>query len=647
MHTKGRMKMQLAGLGQYKNLNDLICKKIQRYGENPTHFSTLFHLMFSEEENVIAETMSGYRIQEITYGQTKKNVLSLAATLSSVLSPYEKDSLIGLCMSNGLPWIETFWAILIAGYKPLLINSRLSQSVLEGILEQYGVRAVISDSMQFSACPTYIQNEIPHAEENFDVAASVFGTEVIFMSSGTQDEVKLCAYTAERFYYQICDTYYIVKDCPQIRKGCEGKIKQLALLPFYHVFGFMAVYLWFGFFSRTFVFLKDLSPQTLLNTVRRHKVTHIFAVPLVWETIYKTAMRTVESKGERVMKRFNKGLALAKKGGIFKKLTHKAFSEVREQIFGDSIRFLISGGSSVDPKAVEFFNAIGYHIANGYGMTETGITSVELSLADKKRNSLSIGKPFRHTEYKCEDGKLYVKSNTRATRILYKGQETVTDFDEWFSTGDLAVQLDATYFIRGRADDLLIGESGENINPNLVEHRLRVEGVNELCLFRAQDGATVLLLSCPKAYSNTCITEIRARTEEKLRENCLSNEIRRIVLTSSPLMGEKDFKISRKKVAKKYSENGFDILTADSFCETEQSPLQKKLKGLFAKALQKDEAEIGIHENFFSSLGGSSLDYFTLIGLIKEDLGVILPVDDAERLSTVRSMEEYIKRSDL
>ena len=71
------------------------------------------------------------------------------------------------------------------------------------------------------------------------------------------------------------------------------------------------------------------------------------------------------------------------------------------------------------------------------------------------------------------------------------------------------------------------------------------------------------------------------------------------------------------------------------------------MKCLFAKALQKDEAEIGIHENFFSSLGGTSLEYFTLIGFIQEDLGEILPVDDAERLSTVHSMEDYIIRSGL
>ena len=249
--------MKLQGLGGFKNLNELVLSKINAFAQRPTEFSRLFDLMFSERENVLAETTSGYRIKEITYGETRANVFRLANALEGVFADYEKDSFIGLSMANGVEWIECFWAIMMAGYKPVLLNTRLPMAVLEETLATYGVKAVVSDSATYTACPTYLRKDVDvtdcdRAEESF-----TFGTEVIFMSSGTQGAVKLCAYTAKQFYYQICDTYYIIKECPQIRKGYEGKIKQLALLPFYHVFGFMAVYLWFGFFSRTFVFLKE------------------------------------------------------------------------------------------------------------------------------------------------------------------------------------------------------------------------------------------------------------------------------------------------------------------------------------------------------------------------------------------------------
>ncbi|MBR2988195.1 MAG: non-ribosomal peptide synthetase [Clostridia bacterium] len=635
--------MKLLGLGQYKDLNSLILAKIDSFGENPTEFSTLFKLMFAEEENVIAETLSGYKIVETTYGECKKNAIGLAVSVENMLSGVPKNSFVGLNMNNGLRWIETFWAILLAGYSPLLINSRLPKSAIEEVIVKYGVGAVISDGVMFNSCKSVASSEIEVLSTDKTEDDFTFGREVVFMSSGTQGEVKLCAYTAERFYYQICDTYYIVKDCPQIKKGYEGKIKQLALLPFYHVFGFMAVYLWFGFFSRTFVFLKDLSPQTLLNTVRRHKVTHIFAVPLVWETIYKSAMNTIRSKDEKTISRVNKGLKLAK-SKLGKALTRKAFGEIRAQIFGDSVQFMISGGSSVNPQAIEFLNAIGYHIANGYGMTEIGITSVELSQDDKKRNSLSIGKPFRHASYKVENGELFVKSQTRATRILYNGQQTVTDFNEWFKTGDLVTEKDESYFIDGRKDDLIVSETGENLNPNIIEGLFSVNGINEVCFFAGANGEPTLLLSCPKVFNGESVTQLKSTVDEIIRANHLENEIRKITFTSSPLRADNDFKISRKKLAQRYERDEFTVLTAESFGNEEVNELTKKIRLLFAKVLQKSEDEIGLNESFFASLGGNSLDYFTLIGLIREETGVAIPVDEPQNLSSVKTIESYITR---
>lgn len=637
--------MKLSGLNNYKNLHELILTKISLYEKNPSSFSTLFDLMFSEEENVIAESLNGYKIIEVSYGESKENVLKLAQSLEGLLAGYPKNSMIGLNMSNSLRWIETFWAILLAGYNPLLINSRLPQNVLENVIAQYGIQAVISDSLLFSSCKTYMAQDLIPSATVRHADSFTFGSEVVFMSSGTQGDVKLCAYTSECFYHQICDTYYVVKDCPQIQKGFEGKIKQLSLLPFYHIFGFTAVYLWFGFFSRTFVFLKDYSPQTLLNTVKRHKVTHVFAVPLVWETVYKKSVSAVHSKGEVTERKFNKGLALASKSKLGKFLTHRAFAEIREQIFGNSIRFLISGGGGIDQKTVEFFNAIGYHLANGYGMTELGITSVELSSKAKDRNSLSVGKPFRNVQYKVEKGRLFAKSNTRAMRVLFGGKEYVTNYGEWFDTGDLASEQNGRYFIEGRADDLLVGRSGENLNPNIIESLLKVDGVDDICLFKRNDGSPILLLSCPKIYSKEKFTKTKKDTETKIKENRLENEIKQIILTSSPLMQGNEFKISRKKVAERYGHNLYNIISIDSFINDGDSDLQKALKKLFATVLQTDESKIGVDDNFFLDLGGNSLDYFSLADAVKEETGTVLPFDEAQTLSTIRLISDYIQRS--
>ena len=205
------------------------------------------------------------------------------------------------------------------------------------------------------------------------IPKGAFGEEILLMSSGTTSMPKICVYTAEEFYNQIRGSYGIIRRCAQMKKHYEGSLKQLTFLPFYHIFGLTAVYVWFAFFSRTFVRLNDMMPQTIVNTIKRHKVTHIFAVPLFWEKVRDQALSTIKNRGEETYKKFTRGLSIAEKigdipllGDLFIKI---AFREVRENLFGDSICFLISGGSSVSPEVLKFFNYIGYHLANGYGMT--------------------------------------------------------------------------------------------------------------------------------------------------------------------------------------------------------------------------------------------------------------------------------------
>jgi long-chain acyl-CoA synthetase len=146
-------------------------------------------------------------------------------------------------------------------------------------------------------------------------------------------------------------------------------------------------------------------PDTITGTVRRHHVTHIFAVPLFWETVYEQAMKTIRLRGEDTERKFHKAMALRDKlgdsalGTLFSKL---AFKEVRDNLFGDSICFMITGGSSISKDAMCFFNYIGYHLADGYGMSEIGITSVELSKKKRILNDCYIGKPMDGMEYRRE-----------------------------------------------------------------------------------------------------------------------------------------------------------------------------------------------------------------------------------------------------
>lgn len=638
--------MKINNIGGFDTIDHYIDHKIKEYGKREKNFEALFEFMFSEKNNVMAEITDGYRIKKVTYGEFKSKILEAAPTLSDYLADVPKGSLIGLYMSNSMEWIQIFWEIIVCGYRPLLMNMSLSDEVHEDIIKDHAVGAVISDGKRFSV-KTVMASEATVASEK-PLCNDPFGEEVLFMSSGTTGKVKLCAYTGENFFYQICDSGNIVKQCPRMKEHYKGELKQLVLLPLYHVFGFIAVYLWFAFFSRTLVFLKDLNPTTIQNTIKKHEVTHVFAVPMVWDKVYRAAHKKIRAKGEKTYTKFRKAIKMSNSlGAMGEHFASLALGEVRESLFGDSIRFLISGGGALDSDVFEFYNGIGYHLANGYGMTEIGITSVEKSNKQSKLNSASIGATFGYSEYlRDSTGELLVKGKTRAARIICGDCVYVTNYDEWFRTGDLVSVRDGRYYHEGRIDDLVVGLSGENLNPTLIEPMINVSHPNQVCLISGADREPVLIVSVQECFSRDRIRDTFESVERALSEAKLDRVISKVYLTFDALMDPTDIKISRRKVRQKYLSGDMSIVDREhvsDHIDTVVSELERDVISCFAAALECDVSNVGVNDNFFRDLGGTSLDYFGLLDILKDKYDIEVTESAEEQLFTVRDFCEYIK----
>lgn len=632
-----------------RTIRAFVRKKLHRLSCAEPSFSALFEMMFSERDNIMYEKSEGYRIKRTTYGEARRSILEKTDSLRVLLHDVPSGSVVGLHMQNGLEWIETFWILLRCGYCPLLMNLRLDDDTLESALSACRAQAVISDKKKFSI-KTILYNQIEAGPE--DSTPVTFAPEILLMSSGTSANLKICSYTAEEFYYQIHDSYQIITQSKQIQKHYEGNLKLLTFLPFYHIFGLVAVYIWFAFFSRTFVQLNDLQPLTIVNTVRRHKVTHIFAVPLFWEKVYQQAIKTIRERGEETYNRFNKAMHLAGKlsdtpilGSMFR---HVAFREVRENLFGESIRFMISGGSFIQPQTIEFFNTIGYHLANGYGMTEIGITSVELSRKTKMLNACYVGRPLPSVEYRIdENGELHVRSQTQA-RYVIEGKNT-SHRDGWFNTHDLAECQKGHYRILGRSDDLVTASNGENLNPNRIEPRLNLPGIKEICLIQSvDDGCTtpILLVSVPQFVSESKLSELKHRLEHRLNDLNLSGQINKMVFTSDSLMLEQEFKLNRRRLTEDYRCNRLSLVVPmrDEDGGTDDA-LLLQIRDIFATALNKSPDEVSNTADFFLDEGGTSLDYFAMLAQLQEVFSISLDGSNGKSLNCVQSLYEFITQN--
>ena len=626
----------------FSRVNDYVKDKLRRFESMEPGFASLFELMFSERDNVLYEVSEGYKIVRTTYGEAREAAVGKSGALSRLLADCPKGAAVGIYLENGPEWIETLWAVLRSGFRPLLMNMRLDDETLREALREAGAVAVISESREFGVRAIHA---LP--AEAAEAGEADFADELLVMSSGTSGGVKLCAYGAEEFRLQIRDSLDIILKCKAMKKLYNGNIKHLDFLPFYHIFGLTAVYVWFGFFGRTFVHLADLAPQTIVNTIRRHEVTHIFSVPLFWEKVHEQALRVIDGRGQRA--RFDRALALSLKisgvpllGPLFRKL---AFREVRDNLFGESISFMITGGSAIPRRTLEFFNGIGYRLANGYGMTETGITSVELSPSLRALCSGSVGRPMSSITYsRGSDGGLLVSGASTAKYIVEggvrRGREAV------FDTRDLAEERDGRWYILGRRDDLVVSPGGENLNPEIIEQRFEIDGLEEVCLVadrREGESVPVLLAGIGRGCSPAKAERLGAAIRARIVELGLAPEIKSVVLVADRLIAPDDFKLNRRKLAAALEAGTLPVFDPSAEEETPDDPLCAEILSMFAATLGKEPGEISYSADFFLDLGGSSLDYFAMIAALRERFGIDFPTEAGSSLGSVRALYEYVK----
>ncbi len=305
------------------------------------------------------------------------------------------------------------------------------------------------------------------------------------------------------------------------------------------------------------VFLKDYSSDTILKTCKKHQVTHIFAVPLLWHSIEDTVLKKLKEKDENKRKKFYKGLSLCTHlQNIFPHagmlLSQKIMHEVTDELFGDSVRFCINGGSYIRRSALEMMNGIGYSLHNGYGMSEIGISSVELRPRPKHKNLNSIGEPFSSVEYKIDSqGVLYVKGTSVCSKLMINGAEQ--DLTEWFNTGDIVECKDGYYYINGRMGDVIIGDNGENINPDVIEqsfHLPQAENISVLGILYNGKEVLTLIVQISKYMSEAKQNLLYSKIEEINSSLSITSRIQKIYFTNDMIMSANAIKVSRKWLLK-------------------------------------------------------------------------------------------------
>ena len=204
------------------------------------------------------------------------------------------------------------------------------------------------------------------------------------------------------------------------------------------------------------------------------------------------------------------------------------------------------------------------------------------------------------------------------------------------------------YKILGRRDDLVIGYSGENLNPNLIEPELKLPDVNEVCLIGARDGAQVvptLVFSVNRFISAQKLSALDQAVKAKLEEMHIASEIRRILYVSDKLIVGDEYKLNRLRLRQQLEDDAFTQVKPMNEDEGLQDELALRLKEFFAAALSRKVEDISDQADFFLVAQSPVMDIFgNMIAAIETEFSLKIPVDQSSSLSTVAAFHSYLSQ---
>lgn len=610
-------------------------------------FEAIYNIMFMKKDYIFAENNNGYKINKFTYGDVDRKINDLAYSFMQKY-PDIKDQYIGISYESQIEWIYLFWMIIKTNNKPFLINLRHPKELTNNLLDDLGCNYVVGSDYNFNKPLIKIEELDLECPSDFKFT---YSNELCLSTSATTLKRKIVFFNGSEISNQILNVKEVLKNNKQVKMHYKNQLKLLVFLPLYHIFGLMAVYIWFTFFGRTLVFLRDYSSNTILSTVKMHKVTHIFAVPLFWHSIEKEILKEVSKKPKKLQDKFfkgmNKTIKLQKRfPNLGLKISRCAMRQITDNLFGRQIKFNISGGSYIKDSTLKLINALGYPLYNGYGMSEIGITSVELgNVTDRLKNS--IGKPLPSVEYKIENDILYVKGKSISHKIMVNKEITI--IDGYFKTEDIVRKdNDNRYYILGRSDDLYISSNGENISPDEIEKIIDIENIENYSILNYKNELS-LIVQVKKYLTNVQKDKINEDVINNI--NKLDNSLKptKIYYTFDSIMSENAIKVSRKNLLDKLEKKEVNLLEFKDIKVEEKKDIDvdinilNKVIEIMASILDKKEEDINIDANFFFDLGGNSLDYYNLISIITNEFKVEISLDSNSSFYTARSISKMLE----
>ncbi len=404
-------------------------------------------------------------------------------------------------------------------------------------------------------------------------------------------------------------------------------------------------------------------------------------MPLLWNNVAKGLLRKAKQQKTygKLKKAMDISIFLQRRFGKLGRLFAATvlFNDLQSKLVGNSIQFMISGGAHIKPETIRVINALGYHLVSGFGMTETGINSVELSNNIDKCIAAGVGKPFAPMEYSLKKtsesdsvGELLIRGEAIHSGRMIDGEYVQRDLSDggWFASGDIAREEDGRYFIEGRIKDVIINESGENIYPDELEDSFaEMAGAQSICVVgmiaqNTYDESVLVVYMGEDANDSKKVDALFNEISRINKSLPLFKKISKAYLSYDPLPMANSVKVQRQKVKERILQSnerfaqkdifaGAATPISDEFENEEKDDGKAQLEALTAQVLMIFGEELGIDSNkirdtdrFIEDLKGDSFSSLGVFAKVEEKYNVIINDNEYYKCESAQDLAKLLQR---
>jgi len=571
-----------------------------------------------------------------------EEVASLAGRFAALLAArniQQGDRLI-LWAQNGAEWVAAFYGCILRGVIAVPLDAYGTPEFAARIAADVNPALIVGDTTLLqtlnSNWPKIAFEDWPKTlptEQAGPIPTLSHDTPLqILFTSGTTGDPKGIVHT----HGNVLSSFEPIRNAAQPYLRYERIVHPLRFLhtlPLSHVFGQM-MGLWVpSIFAAEVHFESRLTAPRLIETIRRERISVLAGVPRVL-ALLKTHLET-EHPNLTARLEAAKGISAQKRWWRFRDI---------HSTFGFKYWAFVTGGGALPAPIEQFWNALGFVLVQGYGMTETSAL-ITLNHPFKVARG-TMGKPLPGREVKIQpDGEVLVRG-PMISPATWSGGALQPRTDEWLATGDLA-EAQSTGELRflGRKSETIVTATGVNLHPEDLEAAFEQEPEVTACAVVPIDTPTgpepcaVLALRTTPDRAPAILQSANTRLAEFQR-------IRRLAIWPEPdLPRTSTGKIKRAAVAKwlasREANNGSEATSSPAPSADWLLTLIAKITGEGLPAAQTQNQDLRLAED----LHLDSLGRVQLHEALEQRLGIALPQDQYDKVETLNQLRQLLTLS--